>query len=242
MSVYKRLGVNIDHVATLRQARGTRYPDPLFAALLAEKAGADQITLHLREDRRHIQDHDVVRVRESIQTKLNLEMALSDEMMAFALRLKPDTVTFVPEKREERTTEGGLDVDAQLGAFRKATQQLRDAGIDISFFIEPSLKQARASKELGATAVELHTGHYCDTTSPLAREDALMKLDNAAKMSKSLGLRVYAGHGLNLLNIPPILKIQEIEEFNIGHSLVAHALFVGFEEAVREMKTAIRTL
>jgi pyridoxine 5-phosphate synthase len=242
-----RLHVNVDHVATLRQARGTRYPDPAWAASLCELSGADGITIHLREDRRHIQDRDLTVLRETVRGALNLEMAATDEMVRIAIAAKPDVVTLVPEKREERTTEGGLDV---VGAGRasadKAIGALREAGIPVSLFIDPSEEAVRASKALGAPRVELHTGDYCEAHGPLddgeapgKAKDELQRLRNAAVLAAKLGLHVAAGHGLDYGNVGPIAAIAPIEELNIGHALVARAVLVGMERAVREMREAI---
>lgn len=232
------LGVNIDHVATLRQARGTRYPSPLQAALLAEAAGADAITLHLREDRRHIQDSDVLLLREAIATRMNLESAVTDEMVAFAQRVRPHDVCLVPERREERTTEGGLDVVSNLERIRAACQVLADAGIRVSLFIAPEHPQIDAAREAGATAVELHTGTYAEGGARLRQE--LQRILEAARYAAQLGFKVNAGHGLNYHNVQPIAAIPEVAELNIGHAIVAHALFVGFTRAVQEMKALMR--
>ncbi len=233
-----KLGVNIDHVATLRQARGTRYPDPVAAALLAEKAGADQITVHLREDRRHIQDFDVRLLRRSIQTELNLEMAVTDEMIRFAADLKPNSVTFVPEKRKELTTEGGLDLKKNRKNLARAVPNLQKSGIRVSLFIDPDEEQVRIAATLKTDAIEIHTGSYADAKNGnTARE--LFRIEKAAKQAKEAGLWVAAGHGLNIQNIGPVAEISEIIEFNIGHAIVARAIFIGFEAAVREMKILI---
>ncbi len=235
----KRLGVNVDHVATIRQARGTRYPDPVFAALLAERIGADQITIHLREDRRHIQDRDLEVMREMVQTALNLEMAATEEMVNVAVDVGPDRVTLVPEKREELTTEGGLDVAGNQKSIARAVSKLQEAGIAVSLFVDADRKQIEASHAVGADAVELHTGRYCDavTEEELVRE--LEAIEAAARYAHELGLEVAAGHGLDLTNGGPIAAIEEIEEGNIGHSLVARAILLGFEEAVGEMIDAM---
>jgi len=234
-----RLGVNVDHVATLRQQRGTRYADPVFAASLAEQAGADQITIHLREDRRHIQDRDLRVMRETVQVPLNLEMAVTAEMVAIALANKPDTVTLVPEKREERTTEGGLDVAGQLGRVTAATQQLAAAGIAVSLFIDPDPLQVKASHASGATIIELHTGDYCDAPTSAIAATELERLRMAAEDAHGLGLVVAAGHGIDYRNVGPIASLPHVEELNIGHSIVCHAVFVGFERAVAEMIAAM---
>jgi pyridoxine 5-phosphate synthase len=245
-----RLGVNIDHVATLRQARGTPYPDPVEAAFIAERAGADQITVHLREDRRHIQDRDLHLLRKTVSTRLNLEMGASDEMLEIALALRPDIVTLVPERREERTTEGGLDVAGQWGRIDTYTRRLRASGAQISLFIDPDAEQIDAAAALAAQIVELHTGDYAEAdraqrqrdphagAHPRAKE--LLRLKIAAQRSHDKGLIVAAGHGLDLKNVVDLAALPHIEEFNIGHSLVANAVFVGFERAVQDMIAAIR--
>lgn len=234
-----KLGVNIDHVATLRQARGTRYPDPLAAAALAEKAGADQITVHLREDRRHIQDADVRLLRRSVQTDLNLEMAATKEMLAFAIDAKPNVVTFVPEKRQELTTEGGLDVKKTRKILEDFIPQLQKAGVRVSLFINPDESDVLLSAELGVDAIEIHTGGYAEARDEDEIAQELKRIVAAAEVGKSKGLWVAAGHGLNYANASAVAKIQEIVEFNIGHSIVARALMVGLEQAVREMKKLI---
>jgi pyridoxine 5-phosphate synthase len=234
----RALGVNVDHVATLRQARGTPYPDPVMAALLAESAGADQITVHLREDRRHIVDRDVRVLREVLQVRMNLEMAATEEMLAIALDTRPDMVTLVPERREERTTEGGLDVVGQRETIAGYCRALSDAGIVASLFVDPVGAQIEASRGVGAHVVELHTGDYAEATGG-ARERELARLDGAAHEAAALGLKVAAGHGLTLRNVRPLVAIAPIEEYNIGHAIVARAVFVGFEAAVREMLEAL---
>lgn len=236
-----KLGVNIDHVATLRQARGTSYPDPVLASRLAQDAGADLITCHLREDRRHIQDRDVPRIREAVSIPLNLEMATTEEMLAFARALKPDKVTLVPERREELTTEGGLEIAAQAERLKGFVFSLREAGISVSLFIDPDERQTEASRAVGADEVEFHTGRYCDAAAA-NREGEFEAIRNAVTLAKKLGLSVAAGHGLNYENILPFRKIPEIREYNIGHSIVAHAVIVGWERAVREMKELVRPL
>jgi len=232
------LGVNIDHVATLRQARGTRYPSPLQAALMAEMAGADAITLHLREDRRHIQDGDVLQIREAIATRMNLESAVTDEMIAFALRVRPHDVCLVPERRQERTTEGGLDVVTHLPRVRSACQELAQAGIRVSLFIAADRAQLDAAHAAGAPVVEIHTGSYADAEGGSGPE--LERIRAAVAHASGLGLKVNAGHGLHYHNVQPIAAIAQIAELNIGHAIVAHALFVGFPQAVREMKALMR--
>jgi pyridoxine 5-phosphate synthase len=233
-----RLGVNVDHVATVRQARRAEVPDPLEAALLAEKAGADGITVHLREDRRHIQERDVERMRRRLGTKLNLEMAATPAMVAFAEKLRPHDACLVPEKREELTTEGGLDVVANKQKIREAVQRLQDRGIQVSLFIDPERTQIEASKEVGAHAVEIHTGSYCNAAET-ERERERGAVATAATLAQSLGLEVHGGHGLNYDNVPPIASIPEMVELNIGHSIIARAVIVGIEQAVREMKQVL---
>lgn len=229
------LGVNIDHVATLRQARKTYEPDPVAAAVLAELAGADSITIHLREDRRHIQDRDLRLLRETVTTKLNLELSVSDEIVGIACQTKPDQATLVPERREEVTTEGGLDVSSYKAAVARAVQQLQAAGILVSLFIDPDPRQIQLSKELGVEAIELHTGQYA-----LARGadqgQQLAALVAAGKLANDLGLRLHAGHGLNYHNVRPVATIAGMLELNIGHSIISRAVLVGMERAVREMK------
>ena len=233
------LGINVDHVATLRQARGTRYPDPVAAAVLAELGGADQITIHLREDRRHIQERDLRIMRETVQTRVNLEMAATKEMAKIAYEFKPDMVTLVPEKREELTTEGGLDVALGRDTIKEHVRFLQDGDIKVSLFVDPDIDQIRASHKVSADAVELHTGAYCDARSQPVRQTELARLVDAAKTCSKIGLKVYAGHGLNLNNVAEVAAIREITEFNIGHSIISHAIFVGMTQAVREMKQAI---
>jgi pyridoxine 5-phosphate synthase len=230
-----RLGINVDHVATVRQARRVDMPDPVEAALLAEKGGADGITVHLREDRRHIQERDVELMRERLQTKLNLEMAATAEMVRFAGIIAPDDACLVPEKREELTTEGGLDVVANKLKVADAVKRLEDRGIHVSIFVDPDKAQLEASRAVGARAVEIPTGRYCDA-SGAARETELQAVVRAAELARSLGLEVHGGHGLNYDNVSPIAAIAEIVELNIGHSVVARAVMVGMEQAVREMK------
>ena len=231
-----RLGVNVDHVATLRQSRRTRYPDPVHAAALAELAGADQITVHLREDRRHIQDRDVDVLRQTIETRLNLEMAATAEMVEIARRVKPDSCTLVPERRAELTTEGGLDVIAHRAGIEAVVASIRGTGIVASLFVDPDPAQVRASRDTGAAVVEIHTGRYCEAASWEERERELGRIVAAAREAAQLGLGVAAGHGLHYHNVLPIAAIPEIEEFNIGHAIVARAVLVGMERAVREMK------
>ncbi len=234
-----QLGVNIDHIATLRQARGTRYPSPVQAALLAEYAGADAITLHLREDRRHIQDRDLEILREVLSTRMNLEMAVTDEMLAIALKTRPHDACLVPERRQEITTEGGLDVVAHFERVRKACQILGDAGIRVSLFINADQAQIDAAQAAGAAAIELHTGHYAELETEAQQKVELERLRTSADYGTSLGLRVNAGHGLNYHNTRPVAALANLRELNIGHAIVAQAMFVGWESAVREMKTLI---
>jgi len=229
------LGVNIDHVATLRQARGTTYPRPAEAAHMAERAGADSITVHLREDRRHIQDHDLDEINEVMRTHMNLEMAVTDEMIAIAKRIKPTDVCLVPEKREELTTEGGLDVASQLDKVRAACEQLGDAGIRVSLFIDPERAQVDAAVAAGAPVVELHTGKYADTENDeQARE--LERIVDAAGYGHGLDLVINAGHGLHYQNVQAIARIEQVVELNIGHAIIARAVFDGLGPAVAEMK------
>jgi len=235
----KELGVNIDHVATLRQARGGRNPEPAAAAIIAELAGADGITVHLREDRRHIQDRDLEALKKVVATRINLEMAAIREMADIAGVLRPFSVTLVPERREELTTEGGLDAASQVNSLSKITTKLQDAGILVSLFIDPDLSQVRASKETGAEAIEIHTGAYCEAFPGGGWKNELERIGEAAACAESLGLRVHAGHGLDIRNIGPILKIPQIREFNIGHSIIARAVFIGLAEAVREIADRI---
>jgi pyridoxine 5-phosphate synthase len=234
-----RLGVNVDHVATLRQSRRTNYPDPIAAAVMAELAGADQITIHLREDRRHIQERDLQIMRKTVTTRLNLEMAATQEMVKIAYEVKPDVVTLVPERREELTTEGGLDVVSGREAVRKAVKTLRDADIQVSLFIDPDLDQVKAAHRAEAEVVEFHTGRYCDARLAADRRKELSRLVDACKAAAKLGLIVAAGHGLSYQNVGPVAAIAEIEELNIGHSIVARAVLVGMERAVREMKELV---
>ena len=229
------LGVNIDHVATLRQVRGTSYPDPLRAALLAEGAGADAITLHLREDRRHIQDSDVETLRARLSKRMNLESALTPQMLQIAVRVHPHDVCLVPERRMELTTEGGLDVLGQFERVREACKLLGDSGIRVSLFIDPETAQIDAAKAAGAPVVELHTGRYADAAGEEQRTE-LEHIRQAVEYGKRIGLKVNAGHGLNYDNVGPVAALSGIAELNIGHAIVAHAIFVGWEAAVREMK------
>ena len=230
------LGVNIDHIATIRQARGIRYPDPVQAAIEAEEAGADGITLHLREDRRHIQDHDVFRIRDVLQTRMNLEMAVTDEMIGIAEKVRPEHVCLVPEKREEVTTEGGLDVKGLFDSVSSACDRLGKQGSEVSLFIDPDLDQVEAAARAGAPAIELHTGAYAEALTAEAMQDELERLRNAVVFGLEQGLIVNAGHGLNYQNVEPVAMIAGVNELNIGHSIIARALFTGLKPAVREMK------
>lgn len=234
MSIY--LGVNIDHVATLRQARGTRYPDPVQAAIEAEQAGADSITLHLREDRRHIQERDVMVLADILQTKMNLEMAVTEEMLGIAEKYRPADCCLVPERREELTTEGGLDVAGQQARLHDACNRLAEAGITVSLFIDPELKQIEAAVACGAPVIELHTGRYAEASSPTEARKELAIIQKAAEQAQALGLQVNAGHGLHYHNVQPIAAIKELVELNIGHAIVARSFFTGFQAAVAEMK------
>jgi pyridoxine 5-phosphate synthase len=235
-----RLGVNVDHVATVREARRTQYPDPVTAATIAELAGADGIVVHLREDRRHIQDRDLEILRKTVETKLNLEMAATQEMIKTALDIKPDMVTLVPERREELTTEGGLEVSLNLEAFRKYVHLLQEAELVVSLFIDPDLDQVKAAHRVGADYIEIHTGRYSEARSRTQVEEEFAKIMNAVKMAEKLALGINAGHGLNYQNVGRIASIKEIEELNIGHSIIARAVLVGLEQAVREMKDLIK--
>jgi pyridoxine 5-phosphate synthase len=235
-----KLGVNIDHVATIREARKTIEPDPVWAAALAELAGADQITCHLREDRRHITDRDVEALRLTVRSKLNLEMAVAEEIVGIALGIRPDQATLVPERREEVTTEGGLDVRGNLSRVREVTERLKGSGIVVSLFIDPEPEQIAASVEAGADAVELHTGRYAEATlrSTAGAEAAscLAELSKGVRAARDAGLACHAGHGLTYLNVRPVARLEGVEELNIGHSIVSRAVLVGLERAVREMK------
>lgn len=233
-SIY--LGVNIDHVATLRQARGTYYPEPVHAALLAEQAGADGITVHLREDRRHIIDRDVFVLRQTIATRLNFEMAVTDEMLNIASELKPHFACFVPEKRQELTTEGGLEVAGQLSRIRDAVSQMREQNILVSLFIDADKKQIDAAVAAGAPYIEIHTGQYAEATAPDVQAAELKRIQQAAEYAASLGLIVNAGHGLHYHNVQPIAAIKHMHELNIGHAIIARAVFSGLGAAVTEMK------
>ena len=236
-----KLGINIDHVATLRQARGTKYPSVVEAALRAEQAGADSITLHLREDRRHMQDEDIFAIRPLLQTKMNLELAATDEMIAIASRVKPQDVCIVPERREERTTEGGLNVKESYDHLHRATQTLTQQGSRVSLFIAPDLRDIDLAKKMGAPVIEIHTGRYADAENEVTKQKELKRVKEAAAHALSLGLIVNAGHGLHYHNVNLIAEIPGIEELNIGHAIVAHELFVGWDNAIREMKLLLRT-
>ncbi len=233
-----RLGVNVDHVATVRQARGIDIPDPVEVALLAERGGADGVTVHLREDRRHIQERDVELLRQKVKTKLNLEMAVTPEMARLAERFRPDDACFVPERREELTTEGGLDVLAHRAKVQEAVRRLQGQGIRVSLFVDPQEAQIEVSREVGAHGVEIHTGRYCNASGD--RTSELEEFAAAASLARRLGLEVHGGHGLNYENVLPITHILEIVELNIGHSIVARAIMVGIEQAVREMKDLLK--
>lgn len=234
------LGVNIDHVATLRQARGTRYPDPIQAAIAAESAGADSITLHLREDRRHIQERDVRMLRDILQTRMNLEMAVTDEMLEIATQLRPEDCCLVPERREELTTEGGLDVAGQLPRIREACKRLAAADIRVSLFIDADPDQIDAAAASGAPCIEIHTGHFADAGHGLAQAGELARIVEAVRLGEQAGLTVHAGHGLHYHNVHKIAAISGIRELNIGHAIIARALFTGLESAVAEMKRLMR--
>lgn len=235
------LMVNVDHVATVRQARGGSEPDPVIAAALAELAGCDGIIVHLREDRRHIQDRDLELLKKTVKTKLNLEMAAVPEMVRIAQKIKPDIATLVPEKRRELTTEGGLDVLANRKSVKKAVKELQKAGIIVSLFIDPNLKQVEASKEeIGADYIEIHTGAFSEAKNLAQEESELPKLIEAVEEASRLGLGINAGHGLDYHNIKKVISIEEIEEFSIGHSIIARAVMVGMEQAVREMVALIK--
>ncbi|NPA15559.1 MAG: pyridoxine 5'-phosphate synthase [Deferribacteres bacterium] len=236
---YIRLGVNVDHVATVREARKTYEPDPVAAAVLAELGGADGITVHLRMDRRHIKERDLKLLKEVVKTRLNLEMATTDEMLKIALTVKPHQVTLVPEREGEITTEGGLDVESNLDKVSKVIEALKREGIEVSIFVDPEPVQIKASKRAGADAIEIHTGIYAEARGEKRIGEELSRIFESANLAKNLGLKVHAGHGLNYKNIIPVLKTPGLEEVNIGHSIVARAVLVGMERAVREMKEVI---
>lgn len=235
-----KLSVNVDHIATIRQARGGSEPDPVAAAVLAELAGADGITTHLREDRRHIQDRDVEILRQTIKTRMNLEMALTDEMVAIALKTLPDSVTLVPEGRHELTTEGGLDVISLQSTLRQNIALMKQAGIIVSLFIEPDIEQIKASHKVGADYMEIHTGMYCEVRTEAERREQLARIELAISAARRLGLGINAGHGLDYRNIAPVVAMTGIEEFNIGHSIVSRASLVGMDKAVREMLAILK--
>ncbi len=235
-----RLAVNVDHVATVRQARGINEPDPVIAAGIAEIAGADGIICHLREDRRHINERDVRLLRQTIKTKLNLEMAAVEEIIKIALEIKPDIVTFVPERREELTTEGGLNVLAQKEYYKDVVKRMHNAGIKVSFFVDPDPEQIKAAEECGVEIVEIHTGHYSEAKTEEEAEERFAQIKKAVELAQSLELKISAGHGLNYVNIKRFKELSQIEEYSIGHSIVARAIYVGFEMAVREMVELVR--
>jgi len=235
-----KLGVNIDHVATIRQARGGLEPDPVAAAAIAEFAGADGITVHLREDRRHIQDRDLTILRKTIKTRLNLEMAATDEMVSIAQQIKPDMCTLVPEKRLELTTEGGLDVRCNMEQVKSAVERLRAAGIPVSLFIDADPDQIKAADKVGADYIEIHTGLFAEAADWKSEEKELIRIENGVKLAQKLGLGVNAGHGLNYSNIKRMATIRGIEEYNIGHSIISRAVMTGFEKAVRDMVELVR--
>ena len=235
-----KLAINVDHVATLRQARGGTEPDPVAAAAIAELAGADGIIVHLREDRRHIQDRDVKLLRHTVQTRLNLEMAATDEMIAIALSIKPEMCTIVPEKRQELTTEGGLDVRINQQALEKSIARLQEGGIAVSLFIDPDADQIKASNKIGADYIEIHTGAFAEAKDWKAENQELIKIENAVKLAAKLGMGVNAGHGLNYTNIKRVAALGGIEEFNIGHSIMSRAVLTGLDRAVRDMVDLIK--
>jgi pyridoxine 5-phosphate synthase len=234
-----RLGVNIDHIATIREARKTNEPDPIAAAFIAEMAGADGITVHLRGDRRHIQERDVKLLRELIKTRLNVEIAGNAETIKIISNIKPDTVTFVPERREEITTEGGLDVALNASNLSRSFSMLQDSGISVSFFVDPDLDQIKACQKIGANKLEINTGKFADAKSPEISSGEWEKIRNASQLAKRLGFQVFAGHGLTYMNVDKIVAIEEIEELNIGHNIIARASLVGLDRAVREMKALL---
>lgn len=235
-----RLGVNIDHVATLREVRHGREPEPVFAALICEAAGADGIVAHLREDRRHIKERDLYIVKKAIKTQLNLEMSIAKDIVDIACKLRPKQATFVPERRQELTTEGGLDVKANFKKIREVIKKLEKNGIGVSLFIDPDKKQIRASRDVGAAMIELHTGRYADARNKSEEERHFREIKSSAIYARGLGFKVFAGHGLNYYNVTRIAKIKEIEELNIGYSIICRAVLVGLDRAVREMKILIK--
>jgi pyridoxine 5-phosphate synthase len=236
-----KLGLNVDHVATVRQARGGAEPDPVTAAAIGELAGAEGITIHLREDRRHIQDRDLELLRQTVKTRLNLEMAATAEMVAIASRIRPEQCTLVPEKRQELTTEGGLDVIANFQSVQSAVHSLQQAGIIVSLFVDPNPEQISAAKKTGAEAIEIHTGAYAEARDQASRDKELAAIREAVGLGNELGMTVHAGHGLNYVNIAPLAAMPGIEEFNIGHSIIARAVLVGLDRAVREMVALLRS-
>jgi len=236
-----QLGVNIDHIATIRNVRGTTYPNPVTAAILAEQAGADLITLHLREDRRHIRDEDILKIKSAINTRMNLECAVTKEMLDIACKTQPHDVCLVPEKRQELTTEGGLDVITHQSNIKDAIAQLKESNINVSIFIDPDLKQIEKAIELGVKVIELHTGEYAGLDNKLEQKKAYQRILHASQFAKKHEVRVNAGHGLHYTNVQAIAGIDEISELNIGHAIVAHAVFVGWQNAIREMKSIIST-
>lgn len=235
-----KLGVNIDHVATIRQARGGVEPDPIAAAAIAELAGADGITIHLREDRRHIQDRDLKLLRQTVKTRLNLEMAATDEMVNIAISVKPDMCTLVPEKRQELTTEGGLDVRLNLESIKEAVQRLQDGGLIVSLFIDPDPDQIKSADKTGADYIEIHTGAFADARDWKSEQAELAKIENAIKLAGKLGMGINAGHGLNYANIRKVAALGGIEEYNIGHSIISKAVLVGLDRAVRDMVDLVK--
>ncbi len=235
-----KLGLNVDHVATVRQARGGSEPDPVAAAAIGEMAGAEGITIHLREDRRHIQDRDLELLRRTIKTKLNLEMSATQEMVRIALHIKPEQVTLVPEKRQELTTEGGLDVILNLKAITDAVKRLRDGGIWVSLFVDPDQEQIKAANKTGADSIEIHTGSFAEAFGTAGMGHELEKIDTAIKLAAKVGLGINAGHGLNYVNIKPVAALGGIEEYNIGHSIISRAVLVGLDRAVRDMVDLIK--
>jgi pyridoxine 5-phosphate synthase len=235
-----KLGLNVDHIATVRQARGAKEPDPVTAAALGELAGAEGITIHLREDRRHIQDRDLLILRQTVKTKLNLEMAATQEMIRIALKVKPEQVTLVPEKRQELTTEGGLDVIVNAKLITDSVKRLQDGGIVVSLFVDPNQEQIKASKKTGADYIEIHTGAYAEAATWSAQERELESIDTAIKLARKVGLGINAGHGLNYVNIKALAAIGGIEEYNIGHSIIARAMLVGLDRAVKDMVELIK--
>jgi pyridoxine 5-phosphate synthase len=235
-----RLAVNVDHVATVRQARGIEEPDPVLAAGIAELAGADGIICHLREDRRHINDRDLTLLRQTVRTKLNLEMAAVEEMVDIARNIKPDLVTLVPERREELTTEGGLDVKSNPDLYKKVVGQLKEQGIEVSFFIDPDTHQIETAHQVGGDIVEIHTGHYSEARSESEAQERFMRIAKATEAAEKLKLGISAGHGLNYVNIKRFESLPQIEEYSIGHSIVTRAIFVGFDQAVREMVALVK--